>query len=212
MDIKKQMDGIYGRLSPEEIPWNIERPPALLLELVESGRLQLCDAIDLGCGAGNYSVWLAEKGFEVTGIEVSEEALALARKLAGSRGVSCRFIARDLTADLEGFDLSFDFAFEWEVLHHIFPEHRARYVSNVHRMLRPGGLYLSVCFSEEDVVNFGGEGKYCRTPLGTTLYFSSESELRELCEPLFDIQELETVDVPGKFGPHRAVKALMTKR
>jgi SAM-dependent methyltransferase len=212
MNIKKQMDDIYGRMSLEEIPWNLEQPPELLVELVASCWTPPGDAVDLGCGAGNHAVWLAAKGFNVTGIDISPEALALAERLAEKRGVSCRFIACDLTAELGGFDLCFDFAFDWELLHHIFPEDRERYVLNVHRMLRPGARYLSVCFGEEDAAGFGGDGKYCETRIGTTLYFSSEDELRELFEPLFRIRELRVIGIEGKFRPHRAVKALMTKK
>jgi SAM-dependent methyltransferase len=212
MNIKKQMDGIYEQLSLDEIPWNMERPPELLVELVASGWVLPGDAVDLGCGAGNYAVWLAAHGFEVTGFDISPEALALAQKLAEKQGVSCRFLACDLTGEVEGLDLCFDFAFDWEVLHHVFPVDRERYVSNVHRILRPGGRYLSVCFSEDDVAEFGGDGKYFETPLGTTLYFSSEDELRDLFEPVFEVQELRAVEVEGKFRPHKAVKALMTKK
>jgi hypothetical protein len=78
-------------------------------------------------------------------------------------------------------------------------------------MLRPDACYLSVCFSEDDA-SFGGEGKYRKTPIGTTLYFSSEGELRELLEPLFHIEELSTVEVAGRHGSHLAVRALLTKQ
>jgi hypothetical protein len=77
-------------------------------------------------------------------------------------------------------------------------------------VLRPGGGYLSVCFSEEDP-DFGGVGKYRKTPLGTKLYFSSEDELRELFDPLFQIHELHTSQIAGKYGPHKAVVARMTR-
>ena len=85
-------------------------------------------------------------------------------------------------------------------------------LANVHHMLRPGGKYLTVCFSEDDDPSFGGGGKYRETPLGTTLYFSSEQEIRTLLEPRFDIEELCTVQVPGKHRPHEAVRALSRKR
>jgi len=206
------MDGIYERLSLDEIPWNLERPPEILVQLVASGWAPPGDAVDLGCGAGNYAVWLAANGFEVTGFDISPEALALAQKLAEKQGVCCRFLVCDLTGEVEGLDACFDFAFDWELLHHVFPEDRERYVSNVHRILRPGARYLSVCFSEEDVAGFGGKGKYCETRLGTTLYFSSEDELHDLFEPLFQVHELCAVEVQGKFRPHKAIKALMTKK
>ena len=211
MSLKEQMDTLYQELTIDRIPWNLEDPPALLVELVESQWVFPCEAADLGCGAGNYAVWLAAKGFQMTGVDISPKAVELAEHLARKKGVACRFLVEDLTGDLSKLDSSFDFAYDWEVLHHIFPNHRRRYIRNVYRLLRPGAGYLSVCFSEHDS-DFGGAEKYRKTPLGTTLYFSSETELQELFEPLFLIQELCTVEIIGKYGPHTAVKALMRRR
>jgi SAM-dependent methyltransferase len=211
MNIKEQMDGIYRNLPMEEIPWNLENPPDLLVDIVESQRVLPCRAVDLGCGTGNYAVWLATQGFQMTGIDISAEALELAKRLAKRKGVPCLFIPADLLVESTALEASFDFAYDWEVLHHVFPEHRDRYVANVHKMLRPLARYLSVCFSEDDDPSFGGTGKYRKTPLGTTLYFSSEQELRNLFEPMFDIEELSTVEVAGKFKPHKAVKALLRR-
>ena len=210
MDLQHQMETIYQDLPLDRIPWNLEAPPQLLVELVESERVLPCEAVDLGCGAGNYAVWLASRGFRMTGIDISPKAIELAGQLAVNKGVECRFIAADLTGDPDEFDRSFDFAYDWEVLHHVFPEDREKYVHNVHRLLRPGGRYLSVCFSEEDA-DFGGGGKYRKTPLGTTLYFSSEKEMRALFEPRFDIQELSTSEIAGKYGPHKVVVAVMKR-
>jgi SAM-dependent methyltransferase len=209
--LKDKMDKIYREFSLEEIPWNLENPPDLLVDLIESHRVLPCDAVDLGCGAGNYAVWLATKGFQVTGVDISPKALELARQLAAENGVSCRFAAADLLGSMNSFQESFDFAYDWEVLHHVFPANRNRYVSNVARVLRTGACYLSVCFSEEDPA-FGGKGKYRKTPLGTTLYFSSEQELRHLYEPWFEIEELCIAEIVGKYAPHLAVKALLTKK
>jgi 2-polyprenyl-3-methyl-5-hydroxy-6-metoxy-1,4-benzoquinol methylase len=213
MDIKAQMDGIYGTMAPEAIPWNKPDPPAMLVEMVETRVLAPCDAVDLGCGAGNCAVWLASRGFRVTGIDVSPVAIEMAARMTASRGVSCRFLQGDLTArtsdDLAG---AFDFAYDWEVLHHVFPADRPIYVANVHRLLRPGGRYLSVCFSEADAPAFGSEGKWCRTPIGTLLYLSSEQEVAALFEPLFHLDELRTVEIAGRHGAHLAIKAFMTRR
>ena len=210
MKLKRQMDAIYGEWSPDRIPWNLAEPPDLLVELVESGRVQPCDAVDLGCGTGNYAVWLAGRGFRVTGLDISSKAIELAENLARKRGVKCRFMVEDLTGEMQKPDQSFDFAFDWEVLHHVFPQDREQYIRNARLLLRPGGRYLSVCFSEQDP-DFGGRGKSRKTPLGTTLYFSSEEELRRLFESKFRILELRTSEVPGKHGPHKAVVGLMER-
>ena len=166
--------------------------------------------MDLGCGAGNYAVWLARQGFDVTGMDISSHAIKLANQLATVKGVQCRFVTVDLLGDLAKYQDSFEFAYDWELLHHISPEDRPVYLKNVCHLLRPEGRYFSVCFSEDDR-GFGGEGKYRKTPIGTILYFSSEDELRELFEPLFNIVELKTAEIQGKRGPHMVNAAWLKK-
>lgn len=211
MKLRDQMDGIYRSLPAEKIPWNLEDPPQLLAGLVREGKIQPCDAVDVGCGAGNYAVWLATQGYRMTGVDFSPAALKLAERLAAGKGVECTFVEADLTEIVERHDDSFDFGYDWEVLHHVFPDHREVFVNNVHRMLRPGATYLSACFSVSDP-GFGGEGKYRETQLGTTLYFSSEEEIEKVFAPKFRIQELTTLEVSGKYGPHMVVAALLERR
>ena len=205
------MDEIYRRVPHEAIPWNVEEPPAPLVELIDSGRVLPCRAIDFGCGTGNIALYLAGRGFDVTGVDISPTALGAARAKASKRGVTCAFVAADVLDDLSEIEATFDFALDWELLHHIFPEDRPAYVDNVFRKLNPGGLYLSTCFSEEDP-QFGGQGKYRTTPLGTHLYFSSESEMRDLFERRFEVEELRTIQVRGRTAAHAAILALLRKR
>lgn len=210
-DIRDEMERIYAEMSPVEIPWNIESPPQELIGLAEAGQAQPCKAIDLGCGAGNYAVYMASLGFEVTGVDVSSAAIGLARDNAKKKGVKCHFLVVDILDGLDEFTGTFDFAYDWSLLHHVFPENRKRYVETVHRVLAPGGKYFSVCFSERDA-GFGGSGKVRKTPLGTVLYFSSEEELRELFEPYFVVRSLKTVEVEGKREPHLMNVAFMEGR
>jgi len=205
------MDEIYRKLSPEQIPWNVEEPPDALVALLDAGRVRPCRAIEFGCGLGNYTRYLGTRGFEVTGVDISPTAIGFAREQAVKKRLPCTFIAADVLGDLHEVEGMFGFAFDWELLHHLFPEQRTKYVENVYRKLGPGGSYLSLCFSEQDP-QFGGTGKYRTTRLGTVLYFSSEAELRDLFEPFFRIEELKTVRVKGKPGDHSAVYAFMHRR
>lgn len=211
MDIREQMEQIYRDIPLDNIPWNLLKPPEMLVKAIKAEKIKPCKAVDLGCGAGNYAVWLAGQGFDVTGIDISQHAIRHANDLAGREGVSCNFVVGDLLGDLKEFNTCFDLAFDWEVLHHIFPEDRANYLRNVHDMLRPNGTYFSLCFSEKDP-EFGGEGKFRKTPLGTTLYFSSEDELESAFDPFFHILELTTVEVPGKYKPHIAINAWLERK
>ena len=67
-------------------------------------------ALDLGCGEGADAIWLAQRGWRVTGIDISETAIARAASAAQSAGVQpdrIRFVAADLSAlgDEDRYDL-----------------------------------------------------------------------------------------------------------
>ncbi|MEI7433613.1 MAG: class I SAM-dependent methyltransferase [Methanomicrobiales archaeon] len=209
--MKYDVDRLYQTTPLDTIPWNCETPPYALASLVKSGKVSPCKTIDLGCGTGNYAMYLAGLGFDVTGIDSSPTAISIARENAEKRGVLCMFVTGDLLGDLHEIRGKFDFGFDWEVLHTIYPEDRATYVRNLCRLLNTGARYLSVCFSELDP-QFGGSGKYRPTPAGTTLYFSSEEEIRDLFSPEFIIKDQKTIDVPGKPYPHKAVYLLAERR
>jgi cyclopropane fatty-acyl-phospholipid synthase-like methyltransferase len=195
----------------DKIPWYSETPPEALIELVQNRKVRSCMTIDLGCGAGNYAIYLAGLGFDVTGVDSSPTAIKIAGEHAKKLGIRCRFIVADLLGDLHEVTDTFDFAYDWELLHHIFPEDRKTYIKNVYKILNPEATYFSVCFSEKDS-QFGGSGKYRKTQIGTTLYFSSESELQELVSPYFIIRELKTIQISGRYGPHSAVCVLADRR
>lgn len=209
--VRDEMEKIYQTIPPGRIPWNIEVPPDALVELVDSGKVSPGKTIDLGCGAGHYAIYLAGRGFDVLGVDISPTAIRIAREHAERRRVAVRFVVADMLGDLHEIQDSFDFAYDWEVLHHIYPEKREIYIRNVYRLLTRGARYLSVCFSEKSP-QFGGEGKYRTTPLGTVLYFSSEDELRSLFGPFFTIIDLKTITISGKYGPHLVNYAFMERR
>ncbi|MCS7252980.1 MAG: class I SAM-dependent methyltransferase [Armatimonadota bacterium] len=211
----EKLERIYSTLHPDEIPWVSDELPEEFVELIESGFVKPCKAIDLGCGLGLHAIHLAKLGFNVTGVDISPSAIERARKNARIAGVveRCRFIVADVLSDLPSIICeTFEFAYDWYLLHHIHPEHRERYIANVSALLCSGGKYLSACFSETDA-HFGGAGKYRATPLGTVLYFSSEEELRELFSRCFCVLELKTVKVKSKLPmPHDVIIALMEKQ
>ena len=78
--------------------------------LAEASGLAPGRALDLACGAGRNAVWLAERGFEVTGVDFSAVALAEARRLAAARGVEVAWVQADVVEwepQAEAFDLVF---------------------------------------------------------------------------------------------------------
>ena len=211
MNLKEQMENIYQNTDPDKIPWNTINPPELLLDFINNNINKSDTILEPGCGAGNYVMYLSGKGYKTTGVDFSETAINMARKSSEEKKLDCKFIVADVTKDLSELNTSFDFVYDWELLHHIFPEQRSTYVNNVYKLVKPGGYYFSVCFSDRSD-QFGGEGKYRKTPLNTELYFSSEEEMFTLFDPFFEIVKLTTVEIEGKYAPHKAIYAALKKR
>ena len=94
-----------ARYSASELVWTSEpnRLFASEVEELEPGR-----ALDLACGEGRNAVWLADRGWRVTGIDFSDVALAKAERLAQSRGVEVDWVLADVVEHApppESFDL-----------------------------------------------------------------------------------------------------------
>ena len=87
--------------------WTETRPPEELVKLIESGRLKPCKVIDVGCGEGFYSTYLASKGFEVVGIDLSERAIEHAKQNSRKQELKIKFMAMDVS-DLGKLDEKFD--------------------------------------------------------------------------------------------------------
>jgi cyclopropane fatty-acyl-phospholipid synthase-like methyltransferase len=205
------MEDIYKNIPPGLIPWNRVSTPELLLKFLESGRIQPCKTLEIGCGMGNHAIYLSRQGFDVTGIDVSPTAIGYAVENAKKAEAACKFILADFLTISKEMDCNYRFVYDWEVLHHVFPENRKDYVRKVAEALAPDGNYFSVCFNEQDP-NFGGAGKFRSTPIGTRLYFSSIAELKELYDPYFRILELKTVEIEGKQLNHVACQAILRKK
>jgi len=135
-------------------PWDVGEPRPELVRLVESGRLEACPAIDLGCGIGENVIYLAKQGFEVMGVDISSRAIAKARRKAQAAGISPMFLVGDVT-NLDGVEGLFDLVVDNGCLHSLFSSAaRASYVQTVLRLTRAGSRYFLRCFVRDPHYRF----------------------------------------------------------
>jgi SAM-dependent methyltransferase len=97
--------------------------------------------IELGCGAGDLSLYFAAKGFRVTGLDIAPYAIEWAREKAAQAGIQATFITADLTRDLDPPPAPADFVLDGHCLHCIIGADRKVFLRNAHRCLKPGGLF-----------------------------------------------------------------------
>ncbi|MCT4602594.1 MAG: class I SAM-dependent methyltransferase [Marinifilum sp.] len=201
---------IYKGISLDKIPWKREASPNVLIHSIEKLITKPSHLLDLGCGLGNDAAYFASKGHKITGIDSSETAILHAKQLFKEKNLAGNFLELDLCKLLALPKHTYDMAYDFEVLHHIFPSNRDTYAKNVSNLLKSQAYYLSICFSEKDE-NFGGEGKFRDTPIGTKLYFSSKEEIEELMSKYFNILEIKEIELKGSSIPHQAIFCLMQK-
>jgi SAM-dependent methyltransferase len=121
-------------------PWDTGIPDNELLEAVENGDVRRGRAVVLGCGSGTNAIYLAERGFEVTGLDISPTALGIAEKRAQEAGVKVNWVLADvlLPPILEPFDLIFDRG----CYHYVRWIDAEGFAESVRRLSHPGTRFM----------------------------------------------------------------------
>jgi SAM-dependent methyltransferase len=126
------------RYSSVENLWAVKPNRFLVAEVtgLKPGR-----ALDLACGEGQNAIWLATLGWDVTGVDFSEVAIAKARSRADRDGVRVEFVCADLLG-YEPAASAFDLVL---VLYlHIPADGRRQVLANAAAALAPGGTFVLV--------------------------------------------------------------------
>ncbi|HEY5220671.1 MAG TPA: class I SAM-dependent methyltransferase [Candidatus Paceibacterota bacterium] len=195
MSDKPAFDKIYEK--PDTAVWTTDEPPRMLRVAIEGQKISPSKVLDVACGEGAFSVYLAKHGFQVTGIDFSENAIEYAKARADKEKLDIRFLVIDATK-LDDLHETFDFVFEWALIHHLEESMVKPYIDSVARKLNPGGWYMTNSFNIESPL-YGTPGVRVRkTFLGTELHYHSQDEMRDLFSPYFEIVESAIEPIVGK--------------
>ena len=143
-------DRFKKRYKTGDTPWDIGKPDFNLIEIVTKTPIKSCKALDIGCGTGDNSIWLAQNHFQVTGTDISEIAIKKAKEKASKNDVKCTFIVVDFIIDrIEG--APFGFVFDRGCFHTFdSDEERKKFAENVAACLEKNGLWLSLIGSADE--------------------------------------------------------------
>ena len=144
-------EDIYRKYSLVEIPWHSEKPDESLIDLLNKEKIKIGVALDVCSGAGTNAVFLAEKGFEVTGVDISKTASKIASQRAEDAGVSkkCKFLSGDILKIILPKN-KFDFIFDRGCYHHIPKKNKPKFVEIINNSLKKRGKYYLICFSDKN--------------------------------------------------------------
>jgi SAM-dependent methyltransferase len=152
-------DAYTGRVPA---PWDIGQPQPAFARLARQGLLT-GRLLDAGCGTGEQTLLAASSGADALGVDVSPLAIERARGKAAARGVpaaaggqmgTARFGVADALS-LGDLGPSFDTILDSGLFHVFDDGSRARYVTSLSSVLRPGGRLYLMCFSDRQPGTFG---------------------------------------------------------
>lgn len=193
-------------------------PERLLLDAIP----QTGAVLDVGCGAGRISFALAARGYEVTGVDVSEKLLAIAIERARKLETKIEFIQVD-GCSYPFCDEQFDIVAAIKVLCYI-PTRRMRkqFLRELHRVLKPQGICLMTQHIVPDehsndgdeldhfspAADFSIVEKGDRFPLGSGYvhWFTEQELLDELRDSPFHIEQFESDEYHGGNGYIRLIQ------
>ena len=183
-------------------PWDIGRAQPAFVRLAEREGMAGA-ALDAGCGTGENALHLAGLGLEVVGIDASPTAIERARRKAQERRLAAEFAVLD-ALELPRLGRTFDVAIDCGLFHVFSDDERPRFERSLHAVLRPGGRYHLLCFSDRQPGEIGPRRV-------------SQAEIRATFEPGWSVDSIvaerfDTID-PARGARHpEAWLASMTRR
>jgi len=170
------------RYASKDLVWSAG-PNKLFSEEVKS--LRPGKSIDIACGEGRNALWLAELGWDSTGIDFSDTAIEKGKQIANKRGINVHWIADDAATYVlpkNEFDLV-------AVLYlHTEPAEMERWLHNALEAVRPGGTFIYVGHDPSNIEHGVGG------PQDPKLLPAADDFTKRMED--FDIQRAEVVDRP----------------
>ncbi len=171
-----------------QLPWDTGQPEPLLVEFVASSGVKPGPTLEIGAGTGTNAIWMAERGFDLLGVDISPLAVEKARAKTEVGTLPCRFETLDFLAETVPGG-PFQFVFDRGCFH-VFeePDERQRFAARVAAILAPGGLWLSLIGSTEGSAHEFGPPR------------RSAVEVILAIEPVLEVVELRSAE----FHDHNA--------
>ena len=122
--------------------WDIGRPQHAFVQLLDAGLVR-SPVLDVGCGTGELSLFLARHGHNVLGIDLSAMAIQQAKDKARGRRIAAQFLVWDALnlSRFKGANLSFRTVVDSAMLHILGDRERDRFIDGLGDVLASKGLY-----------------------------------------------------------------------
>lgn len=155
---RKVFERLYGKAArPQDLPWHRAEPPDLLVAAL-ADRAQPGTALDVGCGAGTYSLYMARRGYRVTAVDFMPQAIEMVRQAALDASLPIEAAQADVTTWVPAH--RFDVVLDVGCLHSFDAAGHTLYKAQLLRWLAPGGDFV--------LTHLGRRGWWDSWPIGPT--------------------------------------------
>lgn len=137
------------RYTSKNTPWDSGRPSEELKFVLTEHAIKPCDALEIGCGTGTNAVYLAQKGFRVTAMDIVPLAIEQARLRAAAAGVEVNFLQGDVL-NPPSLDRTFPFVFDRGCYHSLRESSLPQFLRTLEQVTAPGSLYLVLTGNAND--------------------------------------------------------------
>jgi SAM-dependent methyltransferase len=135
-----------GHYDSDDLRWDIGEVAPPFVRLWQERKLVPGKAIVPGCGRGHEVVFLAEQGFQVTGVDFAPGAVDLLKCSLSQRNLNATVLNQNFFDLDSSHDQTYDLMLEQTFFCAILPDHRPLYVETVKRILKPGGRLVGLFY------------------------------------------------------------------
>lgn len=139
-----------------KLPWDVDTPDINLVQWFDSLTIKPVHVLELGCGSGVNSVWLAQQGCQVTAVDFHSSATETTRLYAQKHNVNIDVVQLDVLKDNLP-NKKFDLIFDRGLFHGIRFQEKRLLSSKISQSLSQCGQWLSVIGSKETYANIQGQ-------------------------------------------------------
>jgi tellurite methyltransferase len=181
-------------------------PSGGLLECIRKYQILPCRALDMGCGGGRNSLWLADHGYDVLAVDVSAEAVRATLAAASTAHLQIRACVCDIAQDTLGGD-TFGLIVAVTTLNHVSEQRLHHAYALISDSLVTGGIFYCVVLTTGDP-GFSGDAEHASECSHLISHYFQPTELRSAFANLSILEYSEYVKPDTSHGaPHLHAKA-----
>lgn len=190
----KQWDKIFRKYG--KVFTKVQEDIPLVTKLFKKGKIK--KVLDLGCGTGRHTVYLAKRGFDVYGIDISKEGMRIAKEWLKKENLRANLRISSIYKKLPYQDNFFDAIISTNTIHHARIEIIRKAIREIERVLKPRGLiFITVrkrkfkrFWPKNKIIEKRGKQKTSYKVIGPKTYVPIEGGEKGLIHYLFDKQSI----------------------